>query len=127
MVLIYLGLIGVLLSVYAAYEEFSLRNIKGHKAICDISDKISCSKAFLSEYGKLFGVSNSVFGIFFYLLIIILTFVNLRYIFYLSLPAFFGTLYLAYISYFKLRTFCLVCTGVYLINVLLLVFSYFRL
>lgn len=119
-----LAVIGFWLSFYAYYVEKKSRN-KNYKPICNISKNISCTKAFLSKYGKLLGKSNSVFGMFFYPTIYLLSFFNLiSYIFYLSMFSVLGSLYLAYLSYIKLKTFCLVCTSIYLINILLLFFSY---
>lgn len=119
--------IGFLLSIYAYYTERKLHSIKNYHASCDINKRISCSKAFLSKYGKLFGIPNSLLGIFFYLLIIILYVINIKIIFYLAILAFLGSIPLAYFSYLKLKTFCLVCTSIYIINILLLIFSYLAL
>ncbi len=119
-----LSVIGFLLSFYAYSVEKKLGN-KNYKPVCDISRNISCTKAFSSRYGKLLGKSNSFFGMFFYLAICFLSLLNLaNYIFFLSAFAVVGSFYLAYISYVKLRTFCLICTSIYLVNLLLLFFSY---
>jgi len=121
------SIIGFALSIYAFKVENKLKTNKKYKAICDVNNKISCSKTFKSKYGHLAGFSNSLGGIFFYALIFILAIYNLNdLIFYLSLLGFFGILYLAYLSFIKLRTYCLVCSLVYILNILLLVFAYLR-
>jgi len=119
-----LALIGFLLSFYAFHiRRKSLK--QKYKPLCDISKNISCTKALTSPHGKLIGISNSTLGLIFYPLIFILAYLNLiTSIFYLSLLALLASLYLAYISYYKLRTLCLVCTSIYLVNILLLIFSY---
>ncbi len=124
MIIEILAIIGFWLSFYAYYvEKKSAR--ENYKPVCDISKEISCTKAFLSRYGKLFGKSNSLFGMLFYPVIFALSSLNLfNYSFFLSIFSVLGSLYLAYISYMKLKTFCLVCTSIYLINLLLLFFSY---
>lgn len=122
--IIIVSAIGFLLSIYAYHTETKLHSIKNYKASCDINNRISCSKAFLSKYGKLLGIPNSLAGIFFYLLIIVLYFINIKIVFYLSILSFLGSIPLAYWSYSKLKTFCLVCTSVYIVNLLLLIFSY---
>ncbi|MEK6934972.1 MAG: vitamin K epoxide reductase family protein [Nanoarchaeota archaeon] len=121
-----LAILGFLISLYAYNVERKLGK-KGYKAGCDIRDNISCSKAFTSKYGKLVGIPNSLVGIFFYVIIFLLSYYNMTIIFYLAILAFLGSIYLAYISYFKLKNFCLVCSAVYLVNILLLIVSYLEL
>ncbi|MBI2105282.1 hypothetical protein HYT56_00420 [Candidatus Woesearchaeota archaeon] len=118
-----LAVIGLILSMYSFYVGKNLRNRK-YKPLCDINKKISCSRAFSSKYGKILGEANSYYGIIFYSLIFLLAVLNFReYIFFLSVLSVFGSVYLAYISYIKIKTYCLVCTSIYLINILLLIFS----
>lgn len=124
MIIEILVIIGFWLSFYAYYVEKKLAN-KNYKPVCDISKEISCSRAFLSRYGKLLGKSNSFFGMFFYPVVYILFSLNFfSFVFLLSMLSALGSIYLAYLSYIKLRTFCLICTSIYLINFLLLFFSY---
>lgn len=125
--IIFIAVLGLLLSIYAYIIERKLEANKKYKAICDINDKISCSRAFESKYGKMLGISNSTAGIFFYILVIINSFFSIKYVLYLAVFSVLGSIILAYLSYVKLKTFCLVCTGVYIINVLLLIFSFIAL
>jgi len=122
-----LSLIGLLISVYTFASERKLAKNKYYKPLCDINDKISCTKNFKSSDAKIFFISNSLLGIFFFIIITILVFLNYyNYIFYLSIPAFLFNIYLAYASYIKLKNFCLVCTSTYLIVILILIFSYLK-
>ena len=121
--MIIVAVIGVLLSLYAYYVEKKHEKNKNYKALCDITDKSSCSAAFSSKYGKLLGVSNSLLGIVFYIIIIILSYTYKEFILYLAILSVLGSVYLAYIQYAKIRNFCLVCTAIYLVNILLLMFS----
>ncbi len=117
--------VGILLSLYSLYVEHKAKHYKSYKAVCDISDRASCSTTFKSDYGQLFGISNGVWGILFYLALMgLLYFGYLDFVFY---GAVFGILFsirLAYILYFKLKNFCLICNGIYLVNILLLIFSW---
>ncbi len=122
--IIVLSVIGFLLSLYSYYVERQFCKTK-KKAICDINDKISCTKAFTSIYGKTFGISNSIYGMVFYLVILILSFYNLKYVFYLSILAVLSSVYLAYTLYFKVKSFCVICNTIYLVNILLLILSYY--
>ena len=65
-----------------------------YTALCDISSlQMSCSKVFTSKYGRGFGLvslllpedhdlnqPNSVYGIFFYSALVLLAFINVRFI-----------------------------------------------
>ena len=119
------SLAGLFLSVYSLHIEKRFAESKEYRAVCDISNRISCTKLFSSRYGTHFGISNSLYGLLFYLILFILSLYNLNnYLFYLSVILFIGSLYLAYVSYFKLKNYCIICHGIYLVNILILVFSY---
>ena len=125
MIIEILAIIGFWLSFYAYYVEKSASKNKNYKPVCDISKEISCTKAFTSKYRKLLGKSNSFFGMFFYPVVYFLFSLNFfSLVFLLSILSALGSVYPAYLSYVKLKTFCLVCTSIYLINFLLLFFSY---
>ena len=122
------SIFGLLLSVYAFSVEKKTEKSKSYKPLCDISKNISCTKAFDSKYGSLTGISNSFAGIFFYLIVFLLAFFGqLNYIFYLAIISIIGSFYLVYTQITKIKSFCLVCSGIYLVNLLLLVFSYLEL
>ena len=122
--IIILSFIGIILSIYAYSVERKSKKQENYKAICDINERMSCSKAFSSKYGSILGISNAIKGIFFYIILIILSFISLKAVFYLSILSLLGTVYLVYVLYFKLKNFCIVCTLIYLVNILLLIFSY---
>lgn len=121
-IIILISIIGILLSVYAYYVEIKSKE-KNYHAGCDISNKISCTKIFNSRYGKLVGVSNSLLGIIFYFVVIVLFYIRFELIFYMTLLSVLGSLYLAYLQFFRIKSFCLVCSSVYILNILLLIFS----
>ena len=116
-----LALIGFLLSAYALYVKYRFSR-KPYKPLCDISSRISCTKAFRSKYSVFSDLPTSLFGIVFYASVFLLA-AQKELIFYLAIAALAVTIYLAYISYFKQKNFCLVCSAIYLINILLLIFS----
>ena len=118
------ALSGLLLSIYTFNVDNKIKKDKSYKPICDISSSISCTKAFSSSYSKTFGIPNSIGGIIFYTAILVLSFFQISdAILYLSIASVLGSLYLSYISYFKLKNFCLICSMIYAVNILLLVFS----
>jgi vitamin-K-epoxide reductase (warfarin-sensitive) len=116
--------IGFALSLYGYFVERKIMENPAYKPACDLSDRISCSKPILSEYGKLFFVSNTLVGMAFYGLVFVLALLGLAYpIFLLSCVSLGATLVLAYILYFKVGSFCLICHAIYLVNIVLFVLS----
>ena len=120
------AILGLLVSLYAFYITNRIKREKKYKPICDINENVSCKKALLSKYGSLFGISNSIIGIIFYTVILILVLFQQYHIIYLAaFLAFLASLVFAYLLITKVKSFCLVCIGIYIINFFLFVFSYY--
>ncbi len=117
-------ILGIILSLYSFSVEKKIAKNKKYSPVCDISSKVSCTKAFTSKYGHVFGVSNALMGIGFYVAALLLTFSSFAsLIFYMALFSMLMTLYLAYVSFFIQKNFCLVCISIYVINILVLLLS----
>jgi len=131
--LVLLCLLGYAVCIYALSVEFHVEADPSYAAFCDINDKMSCSKVLTSEWGKGFGLlgyiighdhplnlKNPFFGLAFYTVQLILSDMkgSLAYKLQLStaIMANCGTLWLAYILYFVLNDFCVVCVTTYAIN-----------
>src|SRR5262249_45575319 len=93
-------------------------------SFCDVSSSVSCTQAYLSHYGSLWGVPVAVLGLFFFAVVLALAAFGGRressagesvpgYVFALSTLALAMVLYLAYGSYFVLHTFCILCAVTY--------------
>lgn len=54
--------IGIFLSLYGMYVEIMAAYDDDYEAMCDINEKISCTKVFTSEYGRGFGILGSLVG-----------------------------------------------------------------
>nr|XP_056720800.1 vitamin K epoxide reductase complex subunit 1 [Euleptes europaea] len=136
--------VGLALSVYAFHVETSKERDASYRAMCDISSAVSCSRVFTSRWGRGFGLvadflghhsllnqPNSIFGIAFYILQVLLGFSNSGLAAFAllgsSLVSIAGSLYLAYILFFVLHDFCVVCVSTYLLNIALLFLNYKRL
>ncbi|XP_041038073.1 vitamin K epoxide reductase complex subunit 1-like protein 1 [Carcharodon carcharias] len=136
--------LGLVLSVYAFHVETSKERDATYRAMCDLSDSISCSKVFTSRWGRGFGMlgalvghdstlnqPNSVYGLLFYLLQVLLSLTDSAMaaiaLAASSVVSLAGSLYLAYILFFVLHDFCLVCVTTYALNALLFVLNYKRL
>lgn len=123
-----LAFLGILLSWYTWHVEQYVGKKKNYTATCDITETISCTKAFRSKFGKTFGISNSVFGMFGYTALLILALLGeIQFVFIFSVFACCMSVYLAYAQYFKVKTFCIICTSIYIINILLAAISGYRL
>ena len=125
MLLEILALIGFLLSCYALYVKWRSSKSKKYHPLCDIAKNISCTKAFASTFGSLAFLPNAFYGSLFYALVFFLALANKEHIiFYLAIIACMSSIFLAYLSYFKQKNFCLVCTSIYILNFLLLFLSW---
>ncbi|KAJ1125626.1 hypothetical protein NDU88_004050 [Pleurodeles waltl] len=136
--------VGIVLSVYAYHVETSKESDESYRAMCDINPSISCSKVFTSRWGRGFGLlehifgrqsvvnqPNSVFGVLFYSLQILLGFSGTAgaavILLCTSVVSLAGSLYLAYILFFVLEDFCVICITTYILNFTLFCLNYKRL
>jgi vitamin-K-epoxide reductase (warfarin-sensitive) len=118
-------LVGLGLSLYGFLVEQRLKENPNYKAVCDLSDRMSCTKPFKSPYGKILKFSNSTLGIIFYSVMIALNALNLHMLlFYGALSACAVSVVLAYVLYTKIQSFCLICTSIYVVNGILLYLTY---
>ncbi|XP_052868147.1 vitamin K epoxide reductase complex subunit 1 [Anopheles cruzii] len=138
--LVCLSTVGFVLSLYTSYVEVRAEHDRSYRAMCDISERISCTKVFTSSYGRGFGivgkllgqqsplnVPNGFYGIFYYFLVAVLSFSDqlriARINSWLILASNGVSLYLAYLLYFVLQDLCLVCLTTYAINLISLTLS----
>lgn len=117
--------VGLAITAYGFFVENKIKNDPTYKPACDLSDIISCSKPMNSSYGKLFKLSNTTLGMLYYLAMMTLAFFDCAYLAFLLAAAGVGmSVVFAYILYFKIRAICLICTSVYIINIILLITTY---
>ena len=72
-IILYLALIGLLVSIYLTAVHFQHTS-----AVCDISDTLSCSKVSSSKYSEIFNIPVSIFGGLGYTLLAGISFILLR-------------------------------------------------
>lgn len=126
MTIIIIATIGLVISVYGITVERKLQQDAQYKAVCDISDAISCTRPFLSPYGKILGISNIWASALYYCVMIMIAIINLPMV--ALIFAYTGvavTIGFAYILYFKIRSLCLICTSLYVVNIALAIACYF--
>ena len=116
--------IGFCISLYTYVVEKKIKENPTYKPVCDISDRISCSKPMNSRYANIFFFSNALVGMLYYVLIIILAMLNAtQLIFIASLCSCILSCILGYLLYFKIKSFCLLCTSLYIINLIIFLLS----
>jgi len=115
-----LAAFGFVISVYAIFVKIKKEENPSYRPWCDISEHISCTKAFSSDFGKVAGLPNPVYGLLFYGGAYFLPFYSR----YFGIAGVLASVYLAYASYFRQKNFCVVCTAIYIVNILLLLASF---
>jgi vitamin-K-epoxide reductase (warfarin-sensitive) len=124
--IIVLATVGLLISLYGITVERKLKQNPQHQAACDISDTISCTRPMLSAYNKMFGFSNIWASALYYLAIIALALLDQQQLLMLATSAgLLVTIVFAYILYFRIKSLCLICTALYLVNIALVATCYF--
>lgn len=132
-------LLGLAASGEAAYVHYRIIRDPSYTSFCDISQTINCEAVYQSRFGSVGGVPVALGGVIWFALATMLTFwgragsarsgstarashraaapsfsVNVpAYLFVLSVVALAVVLYLAYASFFVLKTVCLLCLVTY--------------
>ena len=109
--------IGFLVSLYMFYVWMRIKGNSNYKSSCDFSEYISCSKSLKSGY------TNPVAGALFYVIVGVLGFYKMMTpLLIVTVIGGLGTCVIAYLIYFKVKTLCLPCTAVFIVNGVLLYF-----
>jgi uncharacterized membrane protein len=123
--LIVLALCGFAAAAASSWVHHRLLTQPGYVSPCDVNATVSCTQAYLSPYGSLFGVPVAVLGAIWFALVLALVLAaplgtpayreNVgAYVFALSTVGLAVILYLAYASFFILKALCLLCAATYL-------------
>ena len=118
--------IGFLLSTYALYVEWKFSESQrlglSYKPMCDVG-AFSCTKVFSSEYGYLSQflpgmpkISNAVMGMLFYAGELLFE-TRTRVLFALSSFGIVASVGLFYVLTILLNDLCIVCTSIYVVNI----------
>jgi uncharacterized membrane protein/protein-disulfide isomerase len=137
--LIALCVLGLAASAISTYVHYRLVHDASYTSFCDISDTVNCETVYRSAYGTLAGIPVALGGVIWFSLALLLTFVSepspqpvspqrgarqaesadasespvSGYLFALSTVAMAVVLYLAYASFFVLKTMCILCVLTY--------------
>jgi uncharacterized membrane protein/protein-disulfide isomerase len=119
-----LATIGLGASMMSSYVHYQLLTDASYTSFCDVNTTMSCTQAYLSRYGSLFGVPVALGGVMFFAMVLVIAGLAGRpgskarenapgYVFALSTLALSFVLYLGWASYFVLKTFCILCAITY--------------
>jgi uncharacterized membrane protein/protein-disulfide isomerase len=116
--------LGLAASGTATWVHYQLIRNPDATSFCDISARVSCKQAYLSQFGSFAGAPVALWGMCFFALVLLLLWgasrsARLRtnapgYIFALSTIGLAFVLYLAYASFFILKEVCPLCVTTYL-------------
>ena len=117
-------LVGLAASAGAAYVHFQLLHQPGYASFCDFSETMSCSQVYMSRFGSVAGVPVSIPGTIWFVFVLLLVGAARSgppafrenvpsYVFAMATLALAVILYLAYASFFVLRTVCVLCLTTY--------------
>jgi uncharacterized membrane protein/protein-disulfide isomerase len=132
--LILFALLGFGSSLTSTYVHYNLLQNPSYASFCDVNATVSCTQAYLSPYGSLFGVPVAVAGVFFFAVVLALAALSGRktrqagesapaYIFALSTVGLAVVLYLGYASFFVLHAVCVLCAVTYVAVIALFLIS----
>ena len=124
MVPLFLAVLGFCIAGYTFLVELKIKTQPAFKPACDINDWISCTKPMKSRYANVFFIANSALAMLFYTLVAGLAIKNMAVLLFIaSLGACIVSAMFAYLLYFKIKALCLLCTTLYVINIILLITS----
>jgi uncharacterized membrane protein/protein-disulfide isomerase len=116
------AVVGFGLSAASSYVHYRLLTVPGYVSPCDVNSTFTCSQVYLSRFGSVAGVPVAVGGLIWFGLAGLLAgfgradgkpSVAAGYLLALSVAGVGVSLYLAYVSFFVLRSGCVLCIGTY--------------
>jgi uncharacterized membrane protein/protein-disulfide isomerase len=131
--LLVFALLGLAASSSSSWVHYQLLQDPNYTSFCDVNATVSCTEAYLSPYGSLFGTPVAIFGALWFLAVLALIVAGRpgtdlsenvpAYVFGLSTIGLAMVLYLAYAAFFELRAVCLLCVTTYIAVIGLFVVS----
>jgi uncharacterized membrane protein/protein-disulfide isomerase len=126
--------LGLGASLVSSYVHYQLATNASYTSFCDVNDTMNCAQAYLSRYGSLWGIPVAIGGVIFFALVLLLAGIAGRpgaqsretapaYVFALSTIGLAVVLYLAWASYFVLKTFCILCAITYVSVIAIFIIS----
>lgn len=128
-------LLGFILSFLLAQVGINTLTNPDYNSFCNINQAYNCETVALSSYASHFGIPNFIYGIIYYSVLLVAGCLCLLdkknslpnffvYVFWLSAFSVLVSIYLFSISLFIIKSKCILCLMVYVVNILLLVVSF---
>jgi uncharacterized membrane protein len=116
--------LGIGASAASTYVHYKLLTDVGYSSFCDVNANVSCTQAYLSQYGSFLGVPVAPLGLLYFVFVLVMAGIAGRtksvardtapaYVFAVSTVALAFVLYLAWASYFVLKILCILCAIIY--------------
>ena len=121
-IILVLALLGLGFAGASSWVHYKLLIDPTYISPCDINASFNCSQVYMSQYGSVFGIPVALGGVAWFALVALIaafatpndkTSAAGSYIFALATLGLAAILYLAYASFFVLKTGCLLCIGTY--------------
>lgn len=132
--LLLLAVLGLADAIYLAVSHYKVHTDMTHKSFCAISKAINCDTVSQSVYSIFFGVPFAFWGIIAYVFMLVMFVfvkdnsaksVRLWTFLFLASWVFVGySIALAIVSSFYVKSYCIMCIGTYIINILFLYLSW---
>jgi len=134
--IIVIALAGVVIAAELTHLHLKVIGDPSFDSFCNISDKVNCDKVNSSKYSEIFSIPISHLGFLTYIFIIIVAFFSMRgsplsnllntanlFIFVFCNIY---SVFLFYVSVAVIKSLCILCCGLYIVNLLLLIVSLFK-
>ena len=118
------ALVGLGFAAASTWVHYRILNDPLYSSVCDVNATFSCTEAYTSRFGSIGGVPVALVGVLYFAFVLMLITLCSRstsarqnlagYVFATATAGLAGVLYLAYASFFVLKTVCLLCVGAYL-------------
>jgi uncharacterized membrane protein len=116
--------VGLGFAAASTWVHYRILNDPLYSSVCDVNATFSCTEAYASRFGSIGGVPVALVGVLYFAFLLMLIALCSRsisarqnlagYVFATATAGLAGVLYLAYASFFVLKTVCLLCVGTYL-------------
>jgi uncharacterized membrane protein/protein-disulfide isomerase len=128
------ALIGLGAALTSLYVHYQMLAQPGYSSFCDINATVNCQQAYLSRYGSFLGVPVALFGVIWFLSVLVLAVLDRwgpdsvresvpAYLFVASTVGLAVVLYLGYAAFFVLKAVCVLCLTTYAAVIALFILS----
>ncbi|MGC8926876.1 MAG: vitamin K epoxide reductase family protein [Myxococcota bacterium] len=134
--IILIAIIGVVISLELTHLHLAVLSNPDYSSFCNISERINCDAVNSSKYSELFSIPIAHLGFLTYIFIIILAFFSLRghplanllstFNLFIFIFCCLYSILLLYFSLAIIKSFCILCCGLYIVNLSLLIVGLFN-